>query len=335
MLTHLRHNDMNRVCCARACCGPLRMTALAAALLSGAALVITGCSGSGSSGPSGAAAPAAPARGVPGGNAAGSAPNGAATAPRTGSGSSPARVAATGASIIYTASLTVQAKNVTAAASSATRIATSDGGYVSGENASINPGSHVRPAISLQLKIPVPAYPAALDALSTGLGTQTSLTQHAKDVTEQVADTNSQVASAQAAIVQLRVLLARAGSVSDLLTVQDQINSQETSLEELEADQRSLDDETAYATVSLTLLGPRPKATVRPHKHQPPAQHGFLAGLSAGWHGLRGAVSALLTAVGAVLPFAAVTAVLIAAGIAGRRRLVRLRRRRSRPSAAG
>jgi hypothetical protein len=350
-----RPSVMNRLSWARACLRPpclkslgpkpLCLTVLTAALLSGAALLLAGCSNSGASSPSGASArgpavPAAGGAGVP--NAAPAAPQAAnpgsssasGSAPATGSGSPSARLAASGASIIYTASLTVQVKSVTAAASAATRIATTDDGYVSGENASISPGSHVRPTISLQLKIPVAAYPAALDTLSSGLGTETALSQQAQDVTEQVADTSSQVASAQAAIAALRVLLARAGSVSDLLTVQDQINSEESSLEGLEAEQRALDDQTTYATVSLTLLGPRPSAPARRiPQHQPP-RRGFLAGLSAGWDGLRATVSAVLTAVGAVLPFAATVAVLVAAGLAGRRRLGRLRRRRSRPSAA-
>jgi Domain of unknown function (DUF4349) len=343
-----RPSVMNRISWARACRGPLRMTALAAALLSGAALV-AGCSQAGTASPSSASGAAgaghAPAAAGPGalapaanpvqpGNAGQPASSGQGAGSSGAGTSPPTSLAASTASIIYTATLTVRTKNVTVAARAATNVATSDGGYVSGENASASPGGHATPTISLQLKIPVAAYPGALQVLSTGLGTETSLTQQAQDVTEQMADTNSRVASAQAAIAQLRALLTRAGSVSDLLTVQDQINSEESTLEELEADQRALDDETSFATVSLTLVGPHPKAVV--HRAQkPPRQHGFLAGLSAGWRGLRAVVTAVLTAVGAVLPFAAAVAVLVAAGLASRRRLARLLRRRSRPSAAG
>ena len=75
------------------------------------------------------------------------------------------------------------------------------------------------------------------------------------DVTQQVADVGSRVASAQAAISQLRALLKRAGSVGALLSVQDEINSQEASLEALLAQQRSLAHETSYATVTVTLIG--------------------------------------------------------------------------------
>ncbi len=76
-------------------------------------------------------------------------------------------------------------------------------------------------------------------------------------MTQQVADTSSRVASDQAAIAQLRALLKRAGSVAELLSVQNQIDPQESDLESMLAQQRALSRETAYATVTLSLLGPK------------------------------------------------------------------------------
>jgi hypothetical protein len=60
-----------------------------------------------------------------------------------------------------------------------------------------------------------------------------------------------------------------------------------------------------------------------------------VAGLGAGWRGLRLVVSGILTALGAVLPFAVLAAVLGGAGYAGRRRLRRVLRRGSRPTTTG
>jgi hypothetical protein len=222
---------------------------------------------------------------------------------------------------------------VTAAASQATAIATAAGGYVSSEHASVSPTDHGRSSVSLQLKIPVSAYPHALGELSAMRGTrETALSQQAQDVTQQVADVTSLVSSAQAAITQLQALLKRAGSVADLLSVQDQINAQESSLEALLAQQRALARETSYATVSMTLVAQHP----RPVRHAAkPKQHGFVAGLRAGWRGLRLVVSAILTALGAALPFVVLAALLGSAGYLGRRRLRRLVRRGSRPTTAG
>ena len=140
-------------------------------------------------------------------------------------------------------------------------------------------------------------------------------------------------AASTAAITQLQALLARAGSISELLAVQQQISSQESALEALQAQQRALSRETSYATVSITLLSPpqRPVKKARTRRHA----RGFAAGFAAGWRGLRVVVSGLLTGLGAVLPFAVVVAALAAVGFAGRRRLGRLLRRRSRPTPAG
>jgi len=219
---------------------------------------------------------------------------------------------------------------VTAAAARATGIVIAAGGYVSSEQASLRPTGRARPTVSLQLKIPVAVYQPTLSRLATGLGTQTSLTEHAQDVTQEVADVASLVSSAQAAITQLQALLRRAGSVSDLLSVQDQINTQESSLEALQAQQRALSRETSYATVSVSLVSRPHRAARRPARRR----HGFVAGLAGGWRALRVTVSAVLTGVGAVLPFAVVAAAAAAAGMAGRRRLVRLLRRGSGPTAA-
>ncbi|HJZ06941.1 MAG TPA: DUF4349 domain-containing protein, partial [Trebonia sp.] len=149
-------------------------------------------------------------------------------------------------------------------------------------------------------------------------GTRLSLTQQTQDVTQQVADVSSRVASDEAAITQLRALLSRAGSVGDLLSVQNQIDSEESDLEAMQSQQTALNHETAYATVALTIIGP--KAAVKP-KPKPAPPPGLVNGLAGGWHALRVAVSWLLAIIGAVAPFAAVVAVAGVAALWVRRRL--------------
>ncbi|HLQ56078.1 MAG TPA: DUF4349 domain-containing protein [Streptosporangiaceae bacterium] len=309
----------------------LRATVITvAAVMAGASLLLAGCSnGSLSASPSTAGHRMA---GIQGSAAAGA---GAAQAPAPAPGAlsaqaagrpqsaRTARLVVPGQSIIYTAGLTVRAQNVASAASLAISIVTSAGGYVAGEQASIHPPGHARPTVSLQLKIPVAAYPAALRQLAGRLGSQTSLSQQAQDVTGQVADVTSRVASAQAAIAQLRALLRRAGSVGGLLGVQDQINAEESTLEALQAQQRALSRETTYATVALRLVSKHAPSVIK--KKQ---SHGFLAGLSAGWRALRVATSWVLTAAGTALPFAVLAALLAGIGYGGRRRV-----RRRRPPA--
>jgi hypothetical protein len=136
-----------------------------------------------------------------------------------------------------------------------------------------------------------------------------------------VADVNSQVTSDQAAIVQLRALLARAGSVGDLLNVQNQINAEESSLESMQAQQRALDHEVTYATLTLTILGPQAKALV----HHPKTPPSLASGLSAGWRAFRVAVSWALALLGALAPFAALAALAVYVIYRGRRWAIRRR----------
>ena len=238
------------------------------------------------------------------------------------------KYAATGQQLIYTAQLTVRVPNVGTAISRATSIVTDAGGYVSGENASAGNGKPSEATATVTFKIPAAVYPTTLAQLSgRGLGTQLSLAQQAQDVTQQVADTSSRVASDQAAIVQLRALLKHAGDVSSLLSVQNQINSEESDLESMLAQQSALNHETSYATVTLTLVGP--KAVAKPGaKSAPPP--GFARAIAGGWHALHVTFSWLLTILGAVAPFAAVLAVIGGLAWWGRRRFAA--RRRQQPT---
>ncbi len=223
--------------------------------------------------------------------------------------------------IIYTAQLTVRAQGVSSAAAKAAQIAEGAGGYVSNETISANPDHPSESTASVQLKIPVASYLVTLGQLSSGLGTQLALQQQAQDVTQQVADVNSQVTSDEAAIAQLRALLSHAGSVGDLLSVQNQINNEESSLEAMQAQQRALSHETTYATVTLTILGPQAK----PLMHHPKAPPSLAGGLGAGWRALRITVSWTLAFLGAVAPFAAVAAFAVFVIFRGRRWMSRRR----------
>jgi hypothetical protein len=304
--------------------GVAGLAAFAAVL--GGAVFLAGCSGSSASssaGSNGVFRAALPAGGTPA-EAPAAVPS---AAPGLGPSQQGSKAAVTtvqlapGSDIIYTAELTVRAQNVGSAAARATQITEGVGGYVSSENNSADPDHPSHATATIQLKIPVASYPATLGELSDSLGTQLSLQQQAQDVTEQVADVNSQVASFEAAITQLRALLSHAGSVNDLLNVQNQINLEESQLEALEAQQRALSHETTYATVTVTILGPKAKPPV----HHPKAPPSLGGGLKAGWRGLRITVDWTLAFLGAVAPFAVVAAVVAYLIWWGRRRLLRRR----------
>jgi uncharacterized protein DUF4349 len=305
-------------------------TAAGAVLIAGVCVLAAACSGgsssSSSSAGSGASAPGSMARPAADGAGSLSARSRAGTGGGT-SGAGTKLAAVRSRSIVYRAGMTIRSADVSRATAQATRIASAAGGYVASENAMRGQGRRGGPLVHLELKVPAAAYPRVLAELSGGqLGTRVSLTQHAQDVTQAVADTSSRVASARAAISQLRALLGRAGSVGSLLAVQDQINSQESSLEALEAQQRALSRETSYATVTL-VLETRHAAVVTRHRRG----GGFVRGLAGGWHALVTVVWAVLTGLGAALPFAVPIALAGWLGYWLRRRL----RQRAGPRPAG
>jgi uncharacterized protein DUF4349 len=291
------------------------MRTAAAAVAGGVCLLLPACSAGGDSSARGAA---------PGGTAAGAARAAAPAAAGSGAahaGPGAAALAklapAGGQSVIRRASLTLRTSDPRAAAGRASQLATGAGGYVSAENTTMGNGHPALVTVTITVKVPAAAYQQVLSKLAR-LGRPVTQAQQAQDVTQAVADVSSRVRSAQAAITQLRALLARAGSVNSLLSVQDQINTEEAGLEALQAQARALAGQTAYATVSLLLVTPAPAA-----HHRAAAHGGFPGGLAAGWRGLRAAVSWLLTGVGAALPFILPLAVLALGWYAARRWLSR------------
>jgi hypothetical protein len=313
----------------------VRRCAFAAAILLAGCLLLTACGGSSASPPPTTSAPGSPAEHQ--NAAAGPAFSGSVAAPagRPAAGASSAGSSSAGSSsaaltagltpadqsIVYTASIELRAANVGAIARRITGLVESAGGYISAETLGSARSARAGQTIDITLKIPVPAYEAVLGQLSSpALGTQLSMHQQATDVTQEVANVSSLVTSEQAAITALDGLLQRAASVSDLLQVQQQISIDESTLNSLQAQQRALNDETSYATVTMTLVPPR--HVVPPKK---PAGHSFLTGLRSGWRALRHAAGWAATALGTVLPFLAILVVLAALGWAGRRRYVRRR----------
>jgi Domain of unknown function (DUF4349) len=323
---------------------PLAVTAPGLALITIAIVAtLAGCSGSASSS-SAASAAGGSEHGAPQYAAAAGAPAASASAASSSAASSSAGTAVNGVGdkgaaaqadaatrlapgdqqLIYTAQLTVRASKVATALSRATSIVTAAGGYVSAENSSGGPGQPAAAAsASVTLKIPAALYQATLGELTgSGLGAQLALSQQAQDVTQQVADVGSRVASDEAAITQLRALLKDAGNVGGLLNVQDQINSEESDLESMLAQQQALNHETAYATVTLTILGPKAPAKAQA-KHKPVPPPGLASGLTGGWRAFRLTVDWLLAIIGSVAPFAAVVVIIGAGGWWARRRLAR------------
>ncbi|GAA3025091.1 DUF4349 domain-containing protein [Streptosporangium longisporum] len=278
----------------------------AAVALAGLALLVTACGG-GAMTSSDAVAPAAPAAGSGSGSDGGSE---AGSARRQAPGETAAKVESRDEAakpgqvevvpqdraIVYTAEMTVRAKDVTAAADTARRVVTAAGGYLAMERSDSR--SEGEGSATLVFKIPPGNYPGTLDRLGRELGTRESLTQNTEDVTEEVADVESRLKSARAALESLRTLLKRANTIGEVLQVERELSDRESELESLQARQKSLAAQTSVATLTLNLVGPA--AVVKQEEEEP---SGFLEGLRKGWSAFVTAVKVGLTLLGVLLPW--------------------------------
>lgn len=226
--------------------------------------------------------------------------------------------ALTGRDVIRTADLTVLTGDVDDARTKARDLVADLGGVVASETTSVARRRGDVPAgtptVRLALQVPTESFDDAVGALSD-LGVERELSIRQEDVTAEVADVDSRVQSAGTALDRVRTLLGRANKLGAVIQLEGVIADQPADLEALQARQRALADQTELATLRLELRQPatagrQPVDDVR----------GFTAGIAAGWDGLRELVVRASTAVGVVLPFALVGAVVLLPLMIWRRR---------------
>ncbi|MET9906154.1 DUF4349 domain-containing protein [Streptomyces sp. NPDC006476] len=288
-----------------------------AGLLLAAAVALTGCSSASDSGAS-ASNKGAAAQGDAKAAAPGGAKDGGGAEATSGTKARAPKL--TASSIIRTASLTVQVKDVPKALDRARTTTESAGGYVGDETTSRDPEG--REHTRVVLRVPVDRYDEVLADLQ-GTGKLIDRTAKAEDVTDQVVDVDSRVKSQRVSVARVRELMDRATRLSDVVTLEGELSSREADLEALLAQQASLKDRTSMATITLSLSETPVKAAA---KDDDP---GFLDALAGGWHAFVTMLRWLAVAFGAVLPFAAVAVLLVLAWL----RLVRPRLPR-RPATA-
>ncbi|TWG06471.1 uncharacterized protein DUF4349 [Streptomyces brevispora] len=279
-------------------------TALAAGLLT-AVLALSGC-GAGGGSDSGANSDKQAAAPAPHGKAgfAGDAKAGAGSPGAGSSGTAKKPNGLTATHVIRTASLSVEVKSAAKASAAARATVEAAGGLVANENTEQVDDTH--DSSHLVLRVPQDEYDRVLRELS-GAGKLLSRTSTAKDVTDEVVDVESRIATQRASVARVRKLMDRADRLADVVTLEGELSSRQASLESLLAQQASLKDRTTLATVTLDLMEPEGDAAADDTDGP-----GFLDALGGGWHAFVTTVRWLAMAVGAVAPFLAAAAVLLA-----------------------
>lgn len=274
------------------------------ACLAVAGVLLSGCSG--------------PSLSVPGFS--GSSPQGAAapaTAPGDRAAPDEAGPLASGVErqVVRAATLTLVVPDVLAAADRARALADALDGWVASESLAV--GAQRGPSTVV---LSVPSSRLGDAVLRAGeLGTVAHRGTTADDVTDTLVDMDARRRVLEASIARIEALMARAGSVAEIAQVERELSQRQAELESLRAKQQRLEGRVERATLTLTLQTPAESVAVNP------VLHGLRGGLDA----FLASVVLVLTVLGALLPWAALVA-LVALGV---RWLVR--RRTPRASGVG
>lgn len=282
-----------------------RGRAVLAAGVLGLLLAVGGCGASGDSSDSGAKAAdgkSAPREGFADrpdgvgadeGGAASSAekqadgkPSGSKAAPKPG---------AAATHVIRTATLSVEVKSVPKAVAAARGVAEGAGGLVATENTERLDDTYE--TSHLVLRVPQDRFQEVLRELA-GSGKLLSRTSNAKDVTDQVVDVDSRIATQRASVARVRELMDRAEKISDVVALEGELSSRQSDLESLLAQQSSLKDRTSLATITLDLTPPD-----APDHEGREEDAGFLDALGGGWGAFVTMLRWVAVAFGAALPF--------------------------------
>jgi hypothetical protein len=234
----------------------------------------------------------------------------------------PTKIVPEDRAVIYTGSVTVGVSDVDRAADAVAALATGAGGYLGGDQRTRDDR---RSRAQLVLRVPAARFASVVDSLAK-LGTEVGRSISTQDVTDQVVDLDARISTGQASVDRVRALLARAQNIGEIVSLESEMSRREADLESLKARKRKLSDLTELSTITVVLQGPDAMSD----KNQP--QNGFLVGLKGSWRAFVASLQALLTVIGAALPW------LLALGIPAWILIVVLRRmarrRAGRPAPA-
>jgi hypothetical protein len=165
-----------------------------------------------------------------------------------------------GPRVIQTASLRISVArgSFDQAVERARSVAGNLGGFIVSSSESRDPGAKVTRG-DLVLRIPQSAYAVAMRRLGD-IGKVGGRQESGQDVSAEFVDLEARRRHLEAVETQLLKLLQRADDVAAALAVQAKLDDVQLRLEEVRGRLRYLDDQTAYATISLTVRERLPAA---------------------------------------------------------------------------
>lgn len=287
MLQHRRSHDRR--------CTPLRLVVPLALAIT----VVTSCSNDSEESAAPAVSTAQPGDVAPGGVA-------------TGDGTDEARA------IERDVTVYVTVDDVGATSTQAIAAITDAGGVIDASDISLAP--EYSASARIEARVPPDRLETVVAAVGS-LGDLTGRQQTAADVTAQVVDLETRIASARASVERVRALLDTAQNLDDVVLLEGELTKRQTELEQLEAQRQALATQTDMAGLVVVLS----RSPITPSDTD---GTGIGDALRGGWDGFVTVLHLLLVVLAYLLPF------LVVGGLLGSAVLVILRRARRNRSDA-
>ena len=238
-----------------------------------------------------------------------------------------ARSSTSDRSVIITGAMYMTVEDPIAVADQAVGIVQNAGGRIDARSETA-PDEHYGGSASLTLRIPSNALDAVVDDLRE-LGTVDQFSTDSYDVTTEVTDLEAQISTLRASTARIEALLSQAKDISDIITLENELDRRQAELQSLEAQQRGLTDQVSMSTINLSL-------TTEPVVIVDDSPETFWGGLVSGWNALVAFLSGALVVVGVLLPWIALLAVIaLPVVVKARARKSRIAPRKSRTARRG
>lgn len=127
-----------------------------------------------------------------------------------------------------------------------------------------------------------------------------------EDVTTKLIDTRTRIEAQKRSIARITILFDRAVSIRDIMAIESQLSRRQADLEALQRTAAYLAGQTSMSTIVVS-IDEIPAEKAKPVEED---NTGFITGLKAGWDALATFAVGLATALGALLPWLVVVAIL-------------------------
>ncbi|MEG3842107.1 DUF4349 domain-containing protein [Microcoleus sp. herbarium14] len=154
--------------------------------------------------------------------------------------------------LIKKAELSVVVKSIDTSTKSVTDIVKKQQGDILGFQNQKPPDSSIRQTATVEIRVPQERLETTLDALAK-LGTVQNRGLMAEDVTTQLVDNEARLKNLRKSEEMVLKIMERSGSVGDVLKASQELSNIRESIERIDAQLKSLRNQVAYSTISLTL----------------------------------------------------------------------------------